>query len=52
MRMCDLRIQSTRGYKNLGVCVQYACTILLTKYYSALYAVPRLRLQSEVYFGL
>ncbi len=53
MRMCNLRVQSTHGYKNLGVHVQYAHTILMIKFASrALYAVPRVRVQSEVYFGL
>ncbi len=52
MCMCDLRVQSTR-YKNLGVSLQYARTILMTKFTSrALYAIPRVRVQSEVYFGL
>ncbi len=41
MRMCDLRA--------LGG----ARTILMTKFASrALYAVPHVRVQSEVYFGL
>ncbi len=36
-----------------GEHVQYARTILMTKFASrALYAVPRVRVQSEVYFGL
>ncbi len=53
MRMCYLRVQSASGYKNPGVRVQYARTILMTKFASrALYAVPRVRVQSEVYFGL
>ncbi len=39
------------GYKNPGVRVQYTRTILMTKFASrALYAVPRVRIQSEVYF--
>ncbi len=38
---------------NPGVRVQYAHTILMTKFMSrALYAVPHVCLQSEVYFGL
>ncbi len=46
--MCDLR-----GYKNLGLRVQYACTILMMKFASrALYTVPRIHIQSEVYFDL
>ncbi len=46
--MCDLRVQS-----NPGVRVQYARTILMTKFASCtLYAVPRVCVQSEVYFGL
>ncbi len=53
MRMCDLHVQNTHGYKNLGVRVQYARTILMTKFVSrALYAIPRVCIQSEVYFGL
>ncbi len=45
MRMCDL------GYKNPGLCVQYARIILMTKLASrTMYAVPRIL--SEVYFGL
>ncbi len=58
MRMCDLDVQSTvrlqkystvlYGYKNPG-----ARTILMMKFASrALYAVPHVRVQSEVYFGL
>ncbi len=31
IRICDLRVQSTCGYKNPGVRVQYACTILMMK---------------------
>ncbi len=44
MRMCDLRgLQKSRG----------ARTIPMTKFTSrALYAVPRVCLRSEVYFGL
>ncbi len=34
MRICDLRLQNTHGYKNLGVRVQYARTILMTKFVS------------------
>ncbi len=49
--MCDLSVQSTRGYKNRVVRVQYARTVLMTQFASrALYAVPRVK--SEVYFGL
>ncbi len=45
MRMCD--------YKNPGMRIQYACIILMTKFASrALYAVPRVCVQSQVYFGL
>ncbi len=51
--MCDLRVKSTLGYKNPAVHVQYARTILMMKFTScALYAVPRLRVKSEVYFCL
>ncbi len=32
--MCDLCVQSTRGYKNPGVRVQCARTILMTKFTS------------------
>ncbi len=40
MRMCDLCVQSTRGYKNPRVRVQCVQTIQMTKYTScALYAV-------------
>lgn len=53
MRMCDLRVQSMHDYKNRVVCVQYVHTVLMTKFASrVLYAVPRVRLKSEVYFGL
>ncbi len=53
MHMCDLRIQSTPGYKNPAVHVQYTRTILMTKIAScALYAVPRVSVKSVVYFGL
>ncbi len=53
VRMCDLSAQSTRSYKNLVVRVQYTRTVLMTQFAScALYAVPRVRLKSEVYFGL
>ncbi len=53
MHMCDLCVQSTRGYKKPTVHVQYARTILMMKFASrALYAVPRVRVKSEVYFGL
>ncbi len=39
--------------QNPGVRVQYACTILMTKFASrALYTVPRVHVQSKVYFGL
>ncbi len=42
-----------RGYKNWVVYVQYARTILMTQFASrSLYAVPRVRGKSEVYFGL
>ncbi len=45
--------QSTRGYKNRVVRVQYARTVLMMQFVShALYAVPRVRVKSEVYFGL
>jgi len=51
--MCDLRIQSTRGYKNPVVLLQYARTLLMTKFVSrTLYTDPRERVKSEVYFGL
>ncbi len=30
MRMSDLQVQSTHGYKNDVVRVQYMCTILMT----------------------
>ncbi len=47
MCMCDLRVQSTHGYKNLAVHVQYVNTILVTKFAPrALNAVPRLRIKS------
>ncbi len=40
-------------YKHPGVRIQYARTIVITAFAShALYAVPRVRVQSEVYFGL
>ncbi len=53
MHMCDLGVQSTRGYKNTVVCVQYTRTILMTKFASRVtYAVPRVSVQSEAYFGL
>ncbi len=53
VRMCDLSVQSTRIYKNRVVCVQYVHTVLMTQFTSrALYAVPRVRIKSEVYFGL
>ncbi len=45
MRMCD--------YKNPGMRIQYARIILMMKFPSrALYAVPRVCVQSQVYFGL
>ncbi len=53
VRMCDLSVQSTCGYKNRVVRVQYAHTTLMTQFASrTLYAVPRVRVKSEVYFGL
>ncbi len=53
VRMCDLSVQSTHSYKNRVVRVQYARTVLMTQFASrALYAVPRVRVKSEVYFGL
>ncbi len=53
VRMCDLSVQGTRGYKNRVVRVQYARTVLMTQFASrALYAVPHVRVKSEVYFGL
>ncbi len=53
MLMCDLHVQSMCGYKNPGVRVEYVRTILMTKFTShALYTVPRVHVQSKVYFGL
>ncbi len=53
VRMCDLSVQCTRGYNNRVVWVQYARTVLIKQFASrALYAVPRVRVKSEVYFGL
>ncbi len=53
VRMCDLSVQSMHGYKNRVVHVQYARTVLMTQFVSrTLYAVPRVRVKSEVYFGL
>ncbi len=53
VRMCDLSVQSTHSSKNRVVHVQYAHTVLMTQFASrALYAVPRVRVKSEVYFGL
>ncbi len=40
----------TRSYKNPAVRVQYTRTILMMKFASR--AVPRVRVKSEVYFGL
>ncbi len=53
MHMCDLRIQSTSGYKNSMECLQYVhimvtkclCICLLTLY-------TDLHVRVKVYFGL
>ncbi len=53
MRMCNLHVQSTRGYKNRVLRVQYMHTILMTEFESCtMYTVPRLHIKSEVHFGL
>ncbi len=53
MHMCNLHVQSTRGYKNRVLRVQYMHTILMTEFESCtMYTVPRLHIKSEVHFGL
>ncbi len=49
MRVCDL-LQKSGGARTVR---DYARTFLMTKLASrALYAVPRVRVKREVYFGL
>ncbi len=45
--------QNMCGYKNQMVCIQYVRTIMVTQFESCiLYADPRRRIKTKVYFGL